>query len=273
MPVLVPIGEFSVMSHLSRKALRLYHEEGLLVPAQIDEDSGYRYYDPAQVRQAHLIRRFRSLDMPVATIKEVLTTDDPAARNEVIALHLQRMESQLTQTQEAVRALRELLDPLGPPIEIHHRTFTPTTCLAITETIAISEVGDWWNAAFAELAACGDSRSHPVVSYGGLYDVELFSDEVGTATAFVPIDTGSIATPRTARVSITEIAGGTYAVGTHRGPHTGIERTYGAVGAYVAERLLARNGPVRENYAGVPLGSQDFSGLETEVCLPISVTL
>lgn len=41
---LLRIGEFSRASWLSIKALRAYHEMGLLVPAEIDPPTGYRSY-------------------------------------------------------------------------------------------------------------------------------------------------------------------------------------------------------------------------------------
>ena len=65
MSVLVPIGDFSRMTHLSVKALRFYHDQGLLEPARIDPATGYRFYDPRQVPVAQVIRRFRDLDMPL----------------------------------------------------------------------------------------------------------------------------------------------------------------------------------------------------------------
>ena len=43
---LLPIGQFAAASQLSHKALRLYAERGLLPPAWVDPDSGYRYYRP-----------------------------------------------------------------------------------------------------------------------------------------------------------------------------------------------------------------------------------
>ena len=42
---LLNIGEFSRMTHLSVKALRHYHDVGVLEPATIDPHSGYRSYD------------------------------------------------------------------------------------------------------------------------------------------------------------------------------------------------------------------------------------
>lgn len=72
----LPIGAFSNATQLSVKALRLYAEQGLLVPARIDSDSGYRYYRPEQVQQARLIRLLRELDMPIAEIARAI--GDPA---------------------------------------------------------------------------------------------------------------------------------------------------------------------------------------------------
>ena len=92
MDVLVPIGEFSKMTHLSVKALRHYHDIGLLEPTDIDRHSGYRRYSPAQAPAAQAIRRFRDLDMPLDGIRAVLTAPDPAAREAAILEHLRRIE-------------------------------------------------------------------------------------------------------------------------------------------------------------------------------------
>lgn len=39
------IKDFSEVSELSPQTLRFYHSEGLLVPAKVDDDTGYRYHD------------------------------------------------------------------------------------------------------------------------------------------------------------------------------------------------------------------------------------
>ena len=59
----VSIGEFARRSRLSVKALRLYDELGVLVPARVDEASGYRYYDVAQLEAARLVAMLRQLDV------------------------------------------------------------------------------------------------------------------------------------------------------------------------------------------------------------------
>jgi DNA-binding transcriptional MerR regulator len=66
------IGEFASRSRLSARALRLYDELGLLLPARVDEDSGYRLYEPGQLKQARLIAALRQLHFPLAEIKAIL---------------------------------------------------------------------------------------------------------------------------------------------------------------------------------------------------------
>lgn len=70
---LLPIGQFARLSRLSVKQLRHYDELGLLVPAHVDADTGYRYYRPSQARAALSIGLLRSLDVPLAVVGEVLS--------------------------------------------------------------------------------------------------------------------------------------------------------------------------------------------------------
>jgi DNA-binding transcriptional MerR regulator len=69
---LMPIGRFARAVRLSVKALRHYDDEGLLVPALVDRQTGYRYYARDQARDAVMIAMLRSLDLPLASIREAL---------------------------------------------------------------------------------------------------------------------------------------------------------------------------------------------------------
>ena len=80
---LLTIGEFARLSRLSAKALRLYDELGLLAPARVDPDTGYRRYEVAQLEQAHLIALLRRIALPLAEIKTVLALEPPAAARRI----------------------------------------------------------------------------------------------------------------------------------------------------------------------------------------------
>jgi MerR family regulatory protein len=60
---LMSIGVFSTATLVSIKALRLYHEQGLLVPASIDPSTGYRSYRVSQLADAQVIKRLRDPDV------------------------------------------------------------------------------------------------------------------------------------------------------------------------------------------------------------------
>src|SRR4051794_1742828 len=136
MDVLLTIGEFSKMTYLSVKALRHYHDVGLLEPALTDSVSGYRRYAPSQVATAQAIRRFRDLDMPIDEVRQVLAATDLADRNGVIVAHLERMHRQLEQPQATVASLQALLadEPHpGAPVEI--RRLPATRVIATREIV------------------------------------------------------------------------------------------------------------------------------------------
>ncbi len=69
------IGEFARRSNLSAKALRLYDETGLLVPARTDAATGYRFYESDQLERARLVGALRKLDIPLAQIRDILDLD------------------------------------------------------------------------------------------------------------------------------------------------------------------------------------------------------
>jgi DNA-binding transcriptional MerR regulator len=88
----ISIGDFARRSRLSIKALRLYDKRRLLVPARVDEVSGYRYYDVAQLEAARLISMLRQLDLSLAAIRK-LAACDPVDAADQIAAHWRKVES------------------------------------------------------------------------------------------------------------------------------------------------------------------------------------
>ena len=82
---LLTIGAFARATGLTPKALRLYDELGVLAPAAVDAESGYRFYEPAQVAQARLIARLREIGMPLTTIREVCALPAPLAADAIAA--------------------------------------------------------------------------------------------------------------------------------------------------------------------------------------------
>jgi DNA-binding transcriptional MerR regulator len=266
----IAIGDFSRMTHLSVKALRHYHDLGVLEPAEVDPYSGYRFYQPAQVQVAQVIRRFRDLGMPLEDIRSVLDAPDVTVRNQVIVAHLERMESQLAQTRSTVASLRSLLERPPAPVAVQYRSAPAITALAITQSVAAAEFEPWWVSAFTELfAALRAADAAAAGPSGALYPTEFFERERGAVVAFVPVSGAGPGLLSAGRASIIEVPPAELAVVVHQGPLSDLDQAYGALGTYVTAREIGVEGPIREHYLVSPLDTSDESRHVTEVCWPV----
>jgi DNA-binding transcriptional MerR regulator len=270
MATMLTIGDFSRMTHLSVKALRHYHDMGVLEPAAVDPFTGYRSYDTSQVGSAQVIRRLRDLGMPLDSIAAVLAAPDLEARNREIAAHLARMERQLEQTQASVAALRALLT--GPAVRpaIELRAIAAVTALAVREVVDAAALNEWGSAAFdalaAALSATGLTAAGP---YGGLFHGDFFELERSEVTAFVPVTAGAAGLEPSGSVRLLQIPAVEAAVAVHEGAFREIDRTYAAVGEVVAERAIGVDGPIREYYLVSSADTDDVAKHRTEVCWPV----
>src|SRR5919204_1754795 len=105
--MLMPIGRFAWCTGLSVKALRHYDELGLLPPARVDRETGYRWYSPEQVEIAIRVRRLRELDLPLAEIRGIR---DGADERAILSAHRERVEARRARD---TRILAELARIVG----------------------------------------------------------------------------------------------------------------------------------------------------------------
>lgn len=73
---LFQIGEVSKILGVTRKALLVYEEQGLLTPAFKDEESGYRYYSADNMTQIRSIRSLQSLGLSLKEVAEYYYSAD-----------------------------------------------------------------------------------------------------------------------------------------------------------------------------------------------------
>ena len=270
MPASLTIGDFSRATQLSIKTLRHYHRLGLLVPSDVDPDTGYRRYTTDQIPSAQVIRRFRDLDMPLDHIRAVLEAPDLRARNRLISAHLTRLEQDLARTQEAVSSLRDLLADPAEVAPVSHRRVAAVQAAAITAVVDLSDLLPWYLGALGELHATLEARGlSPAGPAGGIYATELFSQEKGEATVFVPATTRA---RFPGRIASQVIPAAELAVIVHAGSHADVDRSYGALATYVATHALQVDGPVREYYLVDRRDTRDAAAWRTEIGWPIFST-
>ena len=100
------IGEIAKIKHVTIKALRFYDRVGLLKPAYVDPETGYRYYSSEQLFQVEMILYLRRLNVSVAEIKFLFEHSELPAWNEAFETLQTAMEEKLVSLQRDVLKLR-----------------------------------------------------------------------------------------------------------------------------------------------------------------------
>lgn len=268
---LLRIGDFSRASSLSVKALRAYHEAGLLVPADVDPRTGYRSYSVAQLTDAAIIRRLRLLGVPLEGIKEVLAARDPAVTKKVLGDHGAVLQERLTSMQRSIEELQGALDTPALHTPVHRRHEPAATTLTFTGTVSEATWVDFLDRAFTTLAeAVAASGAIVVGSFGGCYPT-LLDDDAQEVVAFVPVETPPLlpSPSRSSGVQVGELPATDVAVVAHHGAYDDMDDTYRNLGAWVAEHADPADLPVRELYLVGRADTDDPEQLRTELCWPV----
>lgn len=106
---LLTVHEVSSRTGLTRKALRLYEERGLVVPER--SEAGYRLYDATALRRLELIRRARALELGTRDLAEFLDIADGCCErspDELVAL----VAARLAETERRMAELAALQSTL-----------------------------------------------------------------------------------------------------------------------------------------------------------------
>lgn len=99
------IKEFAALAGVSVRTLHYYDEIGLLKPAQVDPQTGYRYYSGASLLRMQEILFYRELDFSLKSIGEIL-----AAPNHDTRRALQEQKQLLTLKKERLEKLISAID-------------------------------------------------------------------------------------------------------------------------------------------------------------------
>jgi DNA-binding transcriptional MerR regulator len=143
---LLSIGAFARLTRLSIKALRLYDQLGLLQPRRVDYQSSYRYYGVDQLSSARMIRNMRDMDMPLATIRQVLAalTSSPEQAEALAAEYAEMREQEARQIREQVKQFIHKIQQEQTPMsfDITIRQVPTQQVLSSTHQIKINKLDE-----------------------------------------------------------------------------------------------------------------------------------
>lgn len=261
---MLTIGTFSRATHLSVRTLRRYHEQGLLVPAVVDPDSGYRSYERAQVLDAQLIRRLRDLDLPLAVVAELVAGRDPGRTATVLTEHRETLRRRRSDLDRMIVGVTEVLSGAAPLDVglVHLRDQPADPVLIVRGRTPESDFASWFARAFRVLVVHAGRYGLTVDGPSGARfpDREWDPDDV-EVEALLPV-TRAVAGPG---VVAGRLSAGRLAVVLHAGAYDGIVGAHGLLGQWAAGRGLEPDGSLQEQYLVGPHHTPDTSAWRTEV--------
>ncbi len=267
---LMTIGTFSRASLLSVKALRAYHEAGILVPTRVDPATGYRSYHAGQLTDAAVVQRLRALDLPLDRVREVVRARDPDVTRRVLAEHAAAMEARLEEVTRIVGELQEGVDRPADHTPVHVRDEPGTHTLAVRGVVSEADFSEFLgraNDALTDLAARAGVA--PTGAFGALYPPEVADTDAEPVEAFLPIGTPAPLPADRGEVVLSEVAAARVAVLTHVGSYESLGDSYRRLGTWVAHNARPTAGPVREIYLVSFDETDDLDRFRTEIQWPI----
>ena len=242
---LLSIGEFASASRLSQKALRLYGENGLLPPAWVDPDSGYRYYTVEQLRAATLIAFLRRAGMPLAEIRAFLREPTVARLEE----YERRVADEFADRRRVLRYVKRILKE-EPMYDVLTKKVDERPYVSRSTRVLVSELDGYIDESLEQLGASDDGA--PFVLYHGPVNHE----EDGPVEVCVPKAAGDKRLPA-GEVAFTEISG-------PQCQFPEILGAYEAVYRWAKEHGRDPDGPAREIYLNQP-----GEALRMEIAVPL----
>jgi DNA-binding transcriptional MerR regulator len=245
------IGEFSRITGLTVKTLRFYAEEGLLPPAYVDPDTGYRYYDESRIERARMIARLRELEVPLAAIAEILAGhhDDADVLGHLVR-HQADIEARLKRYQDIAQVLQRIITSereakamTNRDFQVEEKELSPVRIAGVRMQGRYDECGT----AFARIGRalgrfiCGK----PLLLH---FDTE-YKESDADFEACMPVRD---AAPAAEGISIRELDGGRCASLLHKGPYDQLGRSYERILRYVHDRGYKIETPTREVYLKGP---------------------
>jgi len=262
------IGEFSALSHVSVKTLRYYDDVGVLKPAHVDGDSGYRYYSAVQLAQLHRIRALKdlglSLEQIACVLKQAVSVDELRGM-----LLLRRVEQEdrvrdELQTLNRVNARLRLIELEGKmAIAVVFKRIEPQWIASLREPIPkYREIGSLIGKAYELMGTL--NRCGPGVV---LIHDEDFKDEGIDAEAGVFLPESKAASPP---LRVYQLPAADVAAAIHHGPFNRIAETHESLLRWMDANGYHKSGPTRELFLHVsrPVTRDDPSNV-TEIQVPV----
>lgn len=249
---LIPIGQFSSMTRLSVKALRLYDSKGILCPAYVDPDTQYRYYRVEQADRAEAIRLLRSVEMPLDDIRNILDAKDQEEAGRRLRAHRERLAERVAAQERMLAYLESIIrrKEIAMSYSIEVTEVEPTHVAGVRMHTDLGHIaGDIYAGLGTLMAAVQRSGNAPSGEPLTVYHDVIDEETAGDVEVCVPVAPDFVGDET---VAVRELEGGPMATTIHRGPYEELSRAYRMLTHWIGEQGYEIVGPPREFYLNDP---------------------
>jgi DNA-binding transcriptional MerR regulator len=245
---MLSIGEFSRVTRLSVKALRLYHEKGILVPGSVNLRSKYRYYGSRDVEKAAIVRSLRELDFSLQEIKEIVGGCQDDAQ---ITIHVQNKMAEIGQTIRKFKGIQKNLRILSDSIKEEKMIYK--TDIESEEIPEILLCGIRFQGKYSEVGAKFATLYRAAGRFAMGRPFSLYYDgEYKEAGADIEACLQMKKEIRKTGITCRRLPGGKALTLLHYGPYEELGRSYQRLYETCREKNLEPLLPIREQYLKGP---------------------
>jgi DNA-binding transcriptional MerR regulator len=292
---LVKIGDFARLCRVTVKTLRHYDQIGLLVPAEVDPFTGYRYYSLEQLQTMNRILALRELGFSLDEIQTLLSENLSALEMQKIFRSKQaEIEARINEEQERLRRIRARLRVIEKEVgsmseyEVTLERQDPMKILSLRDTIpSYADLGRLWGELMSFTTA---NRINWAVDgqfggrYGTIYhnseeeagiDAEVFvmleGDVEGVMEGnMVGIMEGGSQSSGKGRVKARDLQGyETVASVIHHGSYDLLGEAYSALFTWIERNGYESAGPHMEFYIKSIVDTKDPEEMVTRIQVPV----
>jgi DNA-binding transcriptional MerR regulator len=265
---LFTIGGFAEQTGISAKSLRRYDRSGLLVPARVDPETGYRLYSAAQLDDAARLRLLRDLDVPLAEIADLMRGDDLERTRDVLRHHRDRMRERQTRVESILARIERLVgEELGLlPYAMEMADYDACTVISARTVVRLEEIDETVDGLAARLrgSLAGHGLAEDGREFSLMHNVMTWYDGADVEVCLpVAPPPGS---PPPAHLLPAFIAVRTVC----HGPWSDLAGAYAALLAWTARHGREVCGPARELYRVDYRDTSDPAEYRTELALPVT---
>jgi DNA-binding transcriptional MerR regulator len=271
------IGEFAQIAQVSGRQLRFYDQLGLLQPAHVDQQTGYRYYTIRQLPRLNSILALKDLGLSLEQIGPLLDREmSPAELRSMLTLKRAQLERSLQEEEARLRHIESRIaqidrDGKADGFDVIVKSTPPTPFLAVNCSCDNMDEVVRMVRTVAEEGARQIKpalRDKLVVVARNDVDAEKLDLDIGfslTRPSNASVRIAGDLVLRATELPAIETMATVVRPGTNAESHT----SFGTVGRWIEANHYEIAGPCREIFLEPITGPPGFEGALVEIQFPV----